>query len=206
MYLLKDLLTKLGAPEVEERGRIEWHYFTGDRRETASFAEVRMEAAGERLVAELKQVRENAEDDDGNIQPQRTDRFFLYAERTARPEHYRVTRIVLDGIEHAKPSKAVCELGLSVFHARALDISIRMVEQAFNKQDMFDRAEASIAAHAWPERLDGQRPESSGEKVARATAPEVRSYFLKRAAAKKPPEAESFGVVVPFRPRSELRA
>ena len=147
MYRLDELLQKMGAPEVREKQHIEWHYFDKTKNDLAGFAEIRLEAQGERLVAELKRTRENYEDDQGSVHAQFEETFHLTAERTARPDHYRITRIAFDGDVYDTPGKPIIELGLSVFHARALDISILMVEQAFNKDDI-------LAPQAPSERMD----------------------------------------------------
>lgn len=174
IYTLNELLTKMGAPEVREKNRIEWHYFDAARSDLAGYAEVRLEAGGRRLVAELRHTRENYEDDHGDIHAQFEETFHLVAER-AGPERYKITQLAFDGAEYAEPSRAVAELGLSMFHARALDISILMVEQMFNKQDITEAAE---------------EPEFNyGHKV-----------IFSRLVA--PPRA-SFGVVIPFRPREQ---
>jgi hypothetical protein len=180
LYSLHDLLMKLGSPEVRERGRMEWHYFDKKKNALAGFAEIRLEAGGERLTAEMRHLRENYSDDQGTVHAQYTESFYLYAERTARPGHYRITKISLDGDDYANPSKGIIELGLSVFHARALDISIRMMEQVFNKQDILDPAAAP----------DLKLP----------PLPQYRE-MARKDAAQKP---ESFGVVIPFRPRAQV--
>lgn len=138
IYTLNDLLVKMGAPDVVEKNTIEWHYCDRESGNVAGFAHIRLEAGGERLIAELKQLHENFEDDDGKVHAHFEESFYFYAERAARPDHYRVTRIAFDGDDYSNPSKAITELALSVFHSRALDISIRMVEQIFNKQDIVE--------------------------------------------------------------------
>lgn len=178
MYRLEDLLAKMGAPEVRERQHIEWHYFDKTKKDLAGYADIRLEAGGERLVAELKRTRENYEDDHGNIHAQFVESFHLTAERAARPDHYRVTRIAFDGDAYETPGKAIIELGLSVFHARALDISIAMVEQTFNKDDI-------LSPQAPKERMDF-------------------GYFVTKPAApvnEAAPRKEGYGVVIPFRQR-----
>ncbi len=180
IYGLNDLLQKMGAPEVRERGRIEWHYFDKVKNALNGCAEIRLEAGGERLRAEMKNIKENFTDDAGDTHPVYTESFYLYAERTARAGHYRINKISLDGDDYNNPQKGVIELGLSVFHARALDISIRMVEQVFNKQDILEPVAEPM--------IDD--------------APKFRALF----AAQKEIRRESFGVVIPFRPRSEVRA
>lgn len=183
LYAINDLLQKMGAPEAKERGRIEWHYFDAVKKNLEGFAEIRFEAGGERLVAEMKQIKKNYEDDAGKLHPVYTESFYLYAERTARAGYYRVTKISLDGEDYNNPQKGVIELGLSVFHARALDISIRMMEQVFNKQDILEPV------------IDPM--------------PKFRDLFAsqKPAQAPVPPlKREEWGVVIPFRPRNPLHA
>ena len=178
LYSLHDLLIKMGAPEVREKGRMEWHYFDKKKNALAGFAEIRLEAGGERLTAEMRHLRHNYSDDTGKLHPEYTETFYMYAERTARPGHYRITKISLDGDDYANPAKGIVELGLSVFHARALDISIRMMEQVFNKQDILDTA----------------MPAPSDRPLPRFQA------VLKEDIAPK----ERFGVVIPFRPRAAV--
>jgi hypothetical protein len=176
LYSLHDLLIKMGAPEVRDRGHMEWHYFDRKNNALGGFAEIRLDAGGERLTAELRHLRENYTGEDGEIHAEYTESFCLYAERTARPGHYRVTKIALDGDEYLNPAKAIVELGLSVFHARALDISIRMMEQVFNKQDILETPSAPL--------------------------PQARPYAaLKEKLMREHAPRENFGVVIPFRPR-----
>lgn len=165
IYAIKELLTKMGAPEATEKKQIEWFYFNKDNRDIGGMASIRFEANGERLIAELKQVRENVEDDDGNIVAKQTDTFFMAAERTAREGHYRITNISFDNVSHDKPSKAVSELGLSVFHAKALDISIRMIEQSFDKEAILEpRADMQKMFNSF-------MPESTAKQPVRDIAP-----------------------------------
>ncbi len=180
MYSLQDLLAKMGAPEVKEKGQMRWHYFDAETGELSGFAEIRLIEGGKRLIAELSHARHNYEDDTGRFHQSYTESFYLHAEKTGIS--YTVTKIAFDGEEYAQPQKAIVELGLSIFHARALDISILMVEQAFNKQDIL-HASADDA------------PRFSGVPVRRKAQPAP-------AAAPR----ESWGVVIPFRPRAELRA
>lgn len=176
IYHLHELLTKMGAPEVREKLRLQWHYCDADTGAVAGFADIRLEAGGERLVAELQAVRN---DDEQAQSPDHAaeDRFYLMAERTARPNYFRVLHIGFDGETYTRPSRGVVELGLSLFHAKALDISIRMVEQTFNKQDMLEDTRDEMVQ---PSRL--------------------MSPIRLQGTAK--PAAETFGVVIPFRPRS----
>lgn len=179
MYSLHDLLLKMGAPEAREKGRMEWHYFDRKKNALAGFAEIRLEAGGERLVAEMRHIRENHTDDDGKTHSTYTESFYFHAERTARPAHYRVTKISLDGDDYNQPQKGIVELGLSVFHARALDISVRMVEQVFNKQDILTPP-----------------PETD-------IVPKMRMMAAAAASPQKREEKkEEWGVVIPFRPRT----
>jgi len=174
IYHLHELLTKMGAPEVREKTRLQWHYCDAESGAVEGFADIRLEAGGERLVAELQALRSDTEQEQ-SPDTAAEDRFYLLAERTARPNYFRVLHISFDGETYTRPSRGVVELGLSLFHARALDISIRMVEQSFNKQDMLeDRSDM-------PSQSRLMIPVRLRESV-------------------KP--AESFGVVIPFRPRS----
>ena len=179
MYSLHDLLMKMGAPEVREKGRMEWHYFDKKKNALAGFAEIRLDAGGERLTAEMRHLRHNYSDDEGRFHSAYTETFFLHAERTARPGHYRVTKLSLDGDDYPNPAKGIVELGLSVFHARALDISIRMMEQVFNKQDILDTAPAAAPS--------------------KQPLPRFKSVLKDDVAPK-----ERFGVVIPFRPRAAV--
>jgi hypothetical protein len=176
IYHIHELLLKLGAPETRERHSMEWFYFNPKTQDVAGKAHIRFEAEGERLVAEIQAFGR-----DGN--PLQDDTYFcIAAERTARPEHYRVVKVVFDGAAYDRPSKAVIELAASVFHARALDISIRMVEQSFNKQDVLEAKDAA--------------PEAPKK---RKTAPLFQT--MTQAPEPAAPRTETFGIVVPFRPR-----
>ncbi len=180
IYHLHELLTKMGAPEAREKERLEWYYFDPETQEMAGYADIRIDMGGERLVAELKAPRTCAEAlNSPDLAAE--DRFYMVAERTARPHYFRISEISFDGETYTRPSKAVIELGLSLFHARALDISIRMIEQSFNKEDMLEHKET--------------------------TASGFRNVPIRRRAdttAKKP--VETFGVVIPFRPRGSIEA
>ncbi len=138
IYSLTDLLMKMGAPEVREKSHIEWHYFNKAGTDIAGLARIELANNGEKLVATLKNTKENYQDDNGRIHDNYTETFLLEAQRTLTPGQYKLTKIAFDGDEYPHPTKAIIELGLSVFHARALDISILMVEQAFNKRDILD--------------------------------------------------------------------
>jgi hypothetical protein len=177
IYTLQDILQKLGAPEVEEKCRVEWHFFSKDKRDLAGAASVRLEHGGDRLIAELKRTHDTFEDDNGQVHANYTDSFYLAAERTARPGHYRITTLSFDGTVYDRPRKAVVELALSMFHAKALDISIAMINQAFNKQDILER---QIAAE-----MD--------------QAQAVKKYFAQRREKEKETEKKkTHGVVIPF--------
>lgn len=146
LYALNDLLLKMGAPEAAEKGRISWHYFDTEESEMAGSAEIKMIDGGNALTAELKHLRRNYEDDAGRVHSAYEESFYLHAEKNGA--YYNVTKIAFDGEEYSHPQKAVVELGLSIFYARALDISILMVEQMFNKQDIFNAVEMPKAAVA----------------------------------------------------------
>lgn len=174
LYTLNDLLVKMGAPETKETGRIRWHYFDKARHEIGGFAEIELLEGGKFLIAELKHLRTDYEDDAGKVHAAYVETFYLHAEKTAL--HYRITKIAFDGEEYAQPSKAIIELGLSIFHARALDISILMVEQAFNKQDIL-------------EPIVDENPQFKNIPA------NVKNAF----------KQEAWGIVVPFRPRQQAR-
>jgi hypothetical protein len=178
LYRLDELLTKMGAPEAREKGSAEWHYF---RSNMSGLAEVRLEAGGERLVAELRHVRESREEDEiADLNGLFVETCSLRAERT-EDGLYAVTRVAFDGTEYDGLNGGIVELALSVFHARALEISIRMIEQAFNKQDVLDPV------------FDDILPEQAGKLP-------VRTIFSSNANAKK--DSRFGGVVIPFRPRA----
>ena len=144
LYTLNDLLAKMGAPEVKERGRMGWRYFDQETREIAGFAEIGLTDGGGRLIAKLEHTRRDHEDDAGETHSSYVERFYLHAERQGT--QYKVIRIAFDGEEYVRPQKAIIELGLSIFYARALDISILMMEQTFNKQDILDPSRKTISA------------------------------------------------------------
>lgn len=207
IYHLRDLLQKMGAPELRDRKRLEWYYFDKTRNTIAGYAEIRLEAGGEFVVAELKRYHEA----DGQNEERFEESFFLYAERTARPEHYRITRMTFDGQDYGHPTKPISELGLGVFHARALDISIRMIEQTFNKGDMLEPAEktpAPVTAAPAPA-TPPMTAALTGVKNARARS-RVRNIAAGSANVVEQPEKtarqEAYGVVVPFRPRQPHQA
>ena len=181
IYSLEELLTKMGAPEVKERGHMRWHYFDtvpGSDSDTGAggFAEIRLEDGI--LTAEMQQTR-SAEQKDEN----QHDSFYLRAERTkgsAGGGRFEVTEIAFDGTRYAQPQKPVIELGLSIFHARALDISILMVEHAFNRQDIV-------------------RPVIDTRAI-------LSGVPIRRKEAAPAPEKATFGTVIPFRPRAQTSA
>lgn len=195
IYHLRDLLQKMGAPELRDRKRLEWYYFDKTKNKLAGYAEIRLEAGGEFVVAELKRYQEADAASDAHFE----ESFFLYAERTARPEHYRITRMSFDGQDYGHPTKPIVELGLGVFHARALDISIRMIEQTFNKDDMLD-ASAPVSADPIPATpplstaLTGVKNARARSRVRNVTATSIEEPA-------KTARQEAYGVVIPFRPR-----
>ena len=96
----------------------------------------------------------------------------------------------LDGEDYSNPQKGVIELGLSVFHARALDISIRMVEQVFNRQDITEQPLSEPQAEPKPD-----------------PARQFRAQFQQpQPQPPAPIRKEEWGVVIPFRPRKSLQA
>lgn len=180
MYTLDELLKKMGAPEAKERGQIRWHYFDQHNDEIGGFAEVRLLDGGATLVAEVRRLRDGMQDEllgvaeDGLY----NETLYLHARRSG--SRYDVTKIAFDGEEYSRPQKSVIELGLSLFHARALDISILMVEQAFNKQDIMQPSAAAEHANF------------------RGVPSRVKEGRLKDEFSK---EKSSWGVVIPFRAR-----
>lgn len=174
IYTLNDLLTKMGAPEAKEKGALRWHYFDKDNEEIGGSAEVRFANGGNTLIAEMHHLRQDYEDDAGTQHRTYTESFYLQAEKTGM--HYKVTKVVFDGEAYPMPQKSIIELGLSIFHSRALDISILMVERAFNKQDIL-------------------RPVIDERAQFRNIPVKVKDDFKK----------EAWGVVVPFRPRQQAR-
>jgi hypothetical protein len=175
MYTLDELLMKMGAPETKERGQMRWHYFDRTNDEMGGFAEVRLLDGGASLIAEMKQLRQVTVDDGvGAAERKYAESLYLYARRTGT--RYAVTKVAFDGEEYQHPPKSVIELGLSIFHARALDISILMVEQAFNRQDIVLPV-AETHSH-----------------LKNIPANNLKGSFKK----------EAWGVVVPFRPRVRM--
>jgi hypothetical protein len=138
IYDLQDLLIKMGAPEVRQRQRIEWRYFDPITGTLTGHAAIRLEANGAVLAADLKHERTQYEDDDGRIHDRFIETFQMHAVQLNNGR-FKIERICFDGAEYSQPSRPIIELGLSIFHARALDISVMMVEQEFNKMDILSR-------------------------------------------------------------------
>ena len=217
IYNLRELLKKMGAPDLGDKRRLEWYYFDKPRNQIAGFAEIRLEAGGEFLVAELKRYHDNHVDENGTKHARFEESFFLYAERTARADHYRVTRLSFDGEDYGHPTKPIIELGLSVFHARALDISIRMVEQTFNKDDMLEPAAQDAPVNDMPKITATKKPvvlaptapppvpSPAGIGNLRRKGPRKRVVNTENVEfPAKTAQQEAYGVVVPFRPRAGI--
>lgn len=210
IYHLRELLKKMGAPDLGDKRRLEWYYFDKARNQMAGFAEIRLEAGGEFLVAELKRYQENHVDDSGKRHARFEESFFLYAERTARADHYRVTRLSFDGEDYGHPTKPIIELGLGIFHARALDISIRMVEQTFNKGDMLEPAAQDMPTNDVPKAPvvfapAAPAPAPTTNKTRRKS--NIRKRVVNTENIEFPAKSiqqEAYGVVVPFRPRAAM--
>ncbi len=170
-YTLDELLMKMGAPEVQEKGVVSWHYFDKEGDGAGGFAEVRLADSGKFLIAEMTYLRQS-DPEESVIKWQHVchENFYLCAEKVGA--RYRVVKISFDGAAYPHPTKAIIELGLSIFYARALDISILMMEQSFNKQDMLCPAVAERSPAA-----------------------------LKPFQITEPPNKEAWGIVIPFRPR-----
>ncbi len=176
MYMLEDLLMKMGAPETKEKGQMRWHYFDRNSDEVGGYAEVRLLDNGASLVAEMKQLRHGVAEDGVSAVPRDySESLYLYARRTGA--RYEVTKIAFDGEEYPHPQKSIIELGLSIFHARALDISILMVEQAFNRQDIL-------------------RPIIDERSQLKGVPVRIKASFKK----------EAWGIVLPFRPRIDAHS
>jgi len=109
---------------------------------------------------------------------------------------YKISRIAFDGEEYKNPQRSIIELGLSIFHARVLSISIRMVEQAFNKEDIL--TPATDAHQPLFKDVPVRKRPASGRQAAKpafvAPAPQNGKA------------GEAWGVVIPFRPRDQVRA
>lgn len=187
IYDLQSLLLKMGAPEVREKGDISWHYFDAAKNRIAGAAEIRLEAGGERLIAELKHIRENVEDDNGKTHPVYVDNFFMAAERTARPGHYRIIRMAFDGEVYDKPKQNIVELGLGIFHARALDISLRMVEQTFNKQDILEPPATNINVPAKKPAAPVKPSTTTASSLLRQRAPQIKRFLNQKESGQKEP-------------------
>src|SRR5690606_17345010 len=108
---------------VREQKRVHWHYFDKARRDVAGSAEIRLENDDARLVAELRHMRREHADDEGNVHALFTETFTLKASRNA-DGLYDVDIISFDDQHYTQAQDHVVELGLGIFHARALDISI----------------------------------------------------------------------------------
>lgn len=171
-YSLTEILAKLGAPEVEEREHVRWYYFKKENTEIGGFAEIRLEDDGRRLVAELRHWKESVEDDDGLLHDTKRESFYLHAVRPTDNGRFRVTKISFDDEDYTHPEKGIIELGASIFHARALEISILMMEESLKKQSR--------------NRKPGLRQPRD-----RATVPQTKN-----------PVQGDWGVVVPFQPRT----
>lgn len=213
IYHLRELLKKMGAPDLGDKRRLEWYYFDKARNQLAGFAEIRLEAGGEFLVAELKRYQDNHIDDNGKKHDRFEESFFLYAERTARADHYRVTRMSFDGEDYGHPTKPIIELGLGVFHARALDISIRMVEQTFNKDDMLEPAAQDAPINDTPKKPVVLAPAAPpptpvpAASIGRLRRRGVKKRIVNTESVEFPAKTiqqEAYGVVVPFRPRASV--
>lgn len=186
MYTLDELLVKMGAPETKEKGQMRWHYFDGAQNEVGGFAEVRLLDNENTLVAEMKQLRHR--DDETADERFYTESLFLHARRAG--SRYEVTKIAFDGEEYSLPQKSIIELGLSIFHARALDISILMIEQAFNRDDILQP-------------VVDETPQYKNVPVRRKKPVEEQRIPMHDPANG---QTGNWGVVVPFRPRTPARS
>ena len=133
-YKLKELLLKIGSPELEEKRELSWHYFDKEKKDIEAFADLRLLDGGNALVAEQQRFRQDYEDDDGQIHETYVEAFYLHAKKIG--ENYKVTKLAMDGEEYTNPERQLTELALSMFHSRALDTSIAMLEQSLNKEEL----------------------------------------------------------------------
>lgn len=147
---LEDLLVKLGVPEVLESGTQRWHYTDEKDPDVGGFAEVRLEAKGKQLVAELKHWRKNMLTEDGVCEPM-LQTAHLRATRVGDTDRFSVTEAGFDGSVYRPCPRPMLELTCAIFHARAIDINTRMVNAAF-------RAEADAMDHVREEILAGEMP------------------------------------------------
>lgn len=130
-YELTALLNKMGVPDLMERKSIRWSYADDLDPSVHGFAEVRLESSDRFLTAELRHHRKNFEDDLGIIHPFHAESFYLQARRVDDSSQFRISLLSFDGRTYDLRQSAMIELGLSLFHGRAVDISTRMVEQKF---------------------------------------------------------------------------
>ncbi len=154
-YELKDLLDKMGAPEAAEKGSVKWYCFDEESGEVAGFAEVKLIEDGKRLIAEQKHIRRNYTDDDGNFYEAFIEEFYLHAKRDR--EGFIVTKIAFDKGNIQNPPSDAVELGLGMFRASAVNISILMEQQrdTIIQKDIIENLQQSfgVAVSKQPEKL-----------------------------------------------------
>lgn len=131
-YELAALLNKMGVPDLMERKSIRWSYADELDPSIHGFAEARLESGDRFLTAELRHHRKNFEDDLGIIHPFHAESFYLQARRDDDTDTFRISLLSFDGRTYDLRQSAMIELGLSLFHSRAVEISTRMVEQKFS--------------------------------------------------------------------------
>ncbi len=131
-YELSALLNKMGVPDLEERKSMRWTYADDMDPSIHGFAEARLESNGRFLTAELRHHRKDYEDDLGIIHPFHAESFYLQARRIEDSNTFRISLLSFDGRTYDLRQSAMIELGLSLFHGRAVEISTRMVEQKFD--------------------------------------------------------------------------
>lgn len=130
-YDLKELLHKMGVPDVAETGSVKWHYMDTRDQDVGGFADVRLDNSGRGLTVELRHWKKDFENDEGEIQSRHTESFLLTARRLGDSDLFRITGISFDGTEYNADDAAMIELGCGIFHARAVEINTLMVEQRF---------------------------------------------------------------------------
>jgi hypothetical protein len=130
-YDLKELLHKMGVPELTEKNAVKWHYMDTTDQDIGGFADVRLDVYSRFLTVELRHWKKDFKNDDGHIEARHTESFLLKARRLGSSDLFRITELIFDGTEHDPKSSAMVELGCSIFHARAVEINTLMVEQRF---------------------------------------------------------------------------
>lgn len=159
---LEDLLLKLGVPEVEDTGRQRFHYTDKDDAEVGGFADVRMEGQGQYLTADLKHWRKGVMEDEGHVVPSLIQSVHVRATRLGQSDLFDVTEVGFDGTTYRPCPRPMIELACAIFHARALDISMRQANHMFNHDPLKDVADEIKAFDQ-----EGESDELAAQKIIR---------------------------------------